>query len=169
MSLCSSTPHWPQAPQTLLCTKVHFKVTNTLQLLHKHSFHPKHTFAGIVRSQIYRYYRLSSSIDDFHSTTSILFKALRRQHYSERFLLLVKERFMRDIASGTLVPACPKPQVTDQILPLVFTFHLGSNSVVSSFIRELRLLDSPDLRGTRILTAYRRNKNVADLVVRNKL
>ena len=161
--------HTPLAPQTLLCTKVHFKVTNTLQLLHKHSFHPKHTFAGIVRSQIYRYYRLSSSIDDFHSTTSILFKALRRQHYSERFLLLVKERFIRDIASGTLVPACPKPQVTDQILPLVFTFHLGSNSVVSSFIRELRLLDSPDLRGTRILTAYRRNKNVADLVVRNKL
>ena len=161
--------HSPLAPQTLLCTKVHFKVTNTLQLLHRHSFHPKHTFAGIVRSQIYRYYRLSSNIEDFHSTTSILFKALRRQHYSARFLLLIKERFMRDIASGTLIGSRPKPHVTAQILPLVTTFHLGSNSVVSCFIRELRQLDSPDLAGTRIVTAYRRNKNIADLVVRNKL
>ena len=76
---------------------------------------------------------------------------------------------MRDIASGILIGPHPKPQVTAQILPLVTTFHLGSNSVVSCFIRELRQLDSPDLAGTRIVTAYRRNKNIAELVVRNKL
>ncbi|XP_024122529.1 uncharacterized protein LOC112143026, partial [Oryzias melastigma] len=35
----------------ILDTKVYFKETDTHALLHKHSYHPKHTFAGLVKSQ----------------------------------------------------------------------------------------------------------------------
>ena len=161
--------HTPQAPSTLLYTKVHFKTTNTLQLLHKHSFHPTHTFAGIVRAQLTRYFRLCTNLSDFHQTVSVLFKALRRQNYSSRFLSTIKQHFMRDLPQRTSSTQLPKPPSTRSILPFVYTWHLGSNFVTSEFLSRLNQLDSPDLRDCRILKAHRRNKNIADLVVRNKL
>ena len=39
----------------ILDTKIYFKPTDTHQLLHKASFHPKHTFKGILKSQIMRF------------------------------------------------------------------------------------------------------------------
>ena len=39
-----------------LDTKTFFKPVDTHQLLHKSSFHPKHTFAGILKSQILRFF-----------------------------------------------------------------------------------------------------------------
>lgn len=38
--------------QKKLLTRVYFKPTDTHALLHKTSYHPKHTFRGIVKSQI---------------------------------------------------------------------------------------------------------------------
>ena len=42
----------------LLDVKVFFKSTDTLQLLHKSSFHPKRTFAGILVSTIIPCYKI---------------------------------------------------------------------------------------------------------------
>ena len=39
-----------------LVTKVYFKPTDTHALLHKASFHPQHTFRGIVKSQLIRFH-----------------------------------------------------------------------------------------------------------------
>ena len=36
-------------------TKVYFKPTDTLELLHKKSHHPNHTFNGLIEAQILRY------------------------------------------------------------------------------------------------------------------
>ena len=41
-------------------TKVYFKPTDTHQLLHKSSFHPSHTFKGILKSQIIRFNKICS-------------------------------------------------------------------------------------------------------------
>jgi hypothetical protein len=47
----------PRTTQTgILETKVFFKPTDTHELLHKWSFHPKHTFKGIVKSQFLRFH-----------------------------------------------------------------------------------------------------------------
>ena len=48
-----------------LKTKVYFKDTDTHQLLHKDSFHPRHTFNGIVKSQLIRFKRISSDKADY--------------------------------------------------------------------------------------------------------
>ena len=40
--------------EAMLQTKVYFKETDTHQLLHKMSFHPKHAFRGILKSQLLR-------------------------------------------------------------------------------------------------------------------
>ena len=55
----------------ILNTKVFFKLTDTHQLLNKSSFRPKHTFAGIIKSQITRFYRICSQITDFETACTV--------------------------------------------------------------------------------------------------
>ena len=83
-----------------LDTKVYFKPTDTHQLLHKASFHPKHTFSGILKSQILRFFRICSQKNDFDNAVSILFKALRKRGYSSRFLRKTKSNILKFINSG---------------------------------------------------------------------
>ena len=59
-----------------LDSKVYFKPTDSHQLLHTNSFHPRHTFPGIVKSQILRYHRNCSDLIEFHKACTLLEKAL---------------------------------------------------------------------------------------------
>lgn len=58
-------------------TKVYFKPTDSHALLHRSSYHPKHTFKGIIKSQIIRFYRISSKNSDLHDSIGTLFRSLR--------------------------------------------------------------------------------------------
>ena len=62
----------------ILDTKVYIKPTDTHKLLHKSSYHPKHTFKGIVQSQIIRFYK-SNNTSDFDNACSILFRTLKHR------------------------------------------------------------------------------------------
>ena len=74
-----------------LDTKVYFKPTDTHELLHKNSFHPKHTFHGIIKSQLIRYFKICSDNESFDTACSTLFHALRlKRNYSRRFLRKIK-------------------------------------------------------------------------------
>lgn len=42
--------------QKRILSKVYFKSTDTHALLHKASYHPKHTFTGIIKSQIIQFF-----------------------------------------------------------------------------------------------------------------
>ena len=55
-----------------LDTKVYFKPTDTLELLHKKSHHPNHTFKGLIKSQILRYVRICNLLFSLRVTTSTL-------------------------------------------------------------------------------------------------
>lgn len=58
-----------------LWTRAHFKPTDTHALLHKLSHHPPHTFQGIVKSQILRFYRIYS-----REAAAILFRKQRKNY-----------------------------------------------------------------------------------------
>lgn len=94
--------------QNKLLTKVYFKSTDTHALLHKSSYHPKHTFKGIIKSQIIRFHRISSLISDFHNTTSILFSSLRHRGYSKRFLRQIKNSTLAALAPIHSLEAPPQ-------------------------------------------------------------
>ena len=80
----------------ILDSKVYFKETDTHELLDHHSFHPKHTFPSIVKSQLLRFMRICNNMVDFHEATKTLFTALReKRHYSNRFLRLLKSQFLK--------------------------------------------------------------------------
>ena len=61
-----------------------FKPTDTHQPLLCKSFHPHHTFKGIVKSQIIRFQRNSSNKENFNEACSVLFSALKPRGYSTR-------------------------------------------------------------------------------------
>ena len=82
-----------------LDSKVYFKTTDTHQLLHKKSFHPKHTFTGILKSQILRFHRICNNVADFDKATKILFESLAKRGYSRRFLRSVKIQTIRNISN----------------------------------------------------------------------
>ena len=84
-------------------TKVYFKPTDTHQLLHKASFHPKHTFRGILKSQIMRFYRICSQTSDFEAACSLVFQALRTRGYSRRSLRYIKSQTISAMKSGEMI------------------------------------------------------------------
>lgn len=92
-----------------LQTKVYFKPTDTYALLHKSSYHPKHTFKGIIKSQLIRYHCISSNIQDFHASTSILFHSLRSRGYSKRFLRSLKNSTLASLAPARSPPHTSSP------------------------------------------------------------
>jgi len=86
----------PEEERQLL-TKVYFKPTDTHELLFKESFHPKHTFKGVLKSQIIRYYKICSRQSDFEEAWQILYKALSKRKYSKRWLRKVKNQTILDL------------------------------------------------------------------------
>ena len=87
------------ATKKRLSTKVYHKPTDTLELLHKASHHPTHTFPGIIKSQIIRYHRLSTEQEDFKASCNQLFKALQPRGYTRRFLNRVKKQTLEHITT----------------------------------------------------------------------
>lgn len=69
-----------------LATKAFFKETDRHTLLHKCSFHPRHTFRGIIKEQLIRFHRICTYPHDVEEATHILFTAIYPRGYSKRFL-----------------------------------------------------------------------------------
>lgn len=80
-----------------LDTKVYFKPTDSHQLLHKNSFHPKHTFKAIIKSQIIRFHRICNNKSDFEEACTTMFKALKPRGYSCRFLRYIKSQTLKEL------------------------------------------------------------------------
>lgn len=100
--------------------KVYFKPTDTQALLHKGSFHPVHTFTGILKSQLLRFKRICMREDDFKEATNTLFQALRKRGYSRSFLRRGFKVFREDKSIGT--------KQDMEIIALITTFSTVSKS-----------------------------------------
>lgn len=81
--------------QGQLDTKVYFKPTDTHELLHKLSYHPKHTFKGILKSQIIRFHRICNNASDFEHACTTLFRVLKTRGYSKRLLRSIKSKTLK--------------------------------------------------------------------------
>lgn len=140
--------------------KVYFKKTDTHALLYRTSFHPRHTFRGLIKSQLLRFDRICTQRQDFWEAVKILFGTLRQRGYSRSFL----RHCLRGFRS-------PREQNNKEIIPFITTF----SSVASKLNYTIKynfesLIGSQDiLPNHRIISAYRKNKNLGDFLVRAKL
>ena len=84
----------PKKNNTLL-TKVYFKLSDIHQMMHKHSFHTKHTFKGLLKSQIMRFCLICSNEKDVDQALGILFQALCKINYSKGWMCGIKSKTVR--------------------------------------------------------------------------
>ncbi|XP_041797348.1 uncharacterized protein LOC121609712 [Chelmon rostratus] len=163
-----------------LLTRVYFKPTDTHALLHKTSYHPKHTFKGIVKSQIIRFHRISSSPEDLENAISTLFTSLRRRGYSRRFLRSIKSSTLASLRTETGVinrnnslqngdsPLQDGDSCAGAIVPLITTFsnrYTGLHNTLKNNFQRF-LTDHPILKEYRVISALRKNKNLRDALVK---
>lgn len=140
-------------------TKVFFKKTDTHALLYKTSFHPRHTYKGLVKSQLLRFHRICSNARDFREAVEILFTSLRKRGYSRTFLRYCLKNFN-----------IRKERDEKHIIPLITRFcstTLKINKQIKLNFAESNLANL--IPNHKIIIAYKRNKNLQDFLVQAKL
>lgn len=145
----------------ILDTKVYFKPTDTHALLHKNSYHPKHTYEGIVKSQLLRFHRICNRKEDFEEATKTLFAALTSRGYSRSFLRKILKKY------HTRRPETKKTP----LLPIIMDF----SQATTNFMRRIKNNFNQETENTQVLqnhkliSAYRRRKNLQDYLVQAKI
>lgn len=144
----------------ILDIKVFFKPTDTHALLFKSSFHPKHTFAGLIKSQLLRFHRICTQEADFKEATKTLFSALANRGYCRSFLRKCFKSFL-----------VTKPIDVSPLLPFVTTFSPSSIKLVKVIKDNFQKLtqETKILGDYRIIGAFRRNKNLRDFLIKAKI
>lgn len=145
---------------TKLDIKVFFKETDTHALLFKSSFHPRHTYAGIVKSQLLRFDRICTRSEDFMTATRLLFSALSRRGYGRSFLRKCLKTFR-----------ISRPASGSTLLPIVINYSKSTVNLIRQIKQNFNsaLENSNLLQSYRPIAAFRRHKNLKDLLVRAKL
>lgn len=143
-----------------LDVKVFFKETDTHALLFRKSFHPRHTFKGIIKSQLLRFYRICTQRHNFWEAVRILFGALRKRGYTRSFLKQCLHTFRE------------KKQIQrNSVIPLVTKFSSMSLKLNHTLKDNFQMLvgNTGILDGHQVISAYRKNRNLKDILVRAKL
>ena len=142
-------------------SRIYFKETDTHSLLYKTSYHPTHTYRGLVKSQLLRFHRICSDRDEFYKATKTLFSVLRTRGYSRSFLRYTLKHYLEK-----------KPtQGIRKIIPMVATYSNNTvqlNRLLKANFKKF-LLNTDILQQHTVIAAYRRNKNLKDFLVKSKL
>lgn len=140
--------------------KVFFKKTDTHALLYKSSFHPRHTYRGIVKAQLLRFHRICTRQEDFQEAVKELFVALRKRGYSRQFLRQCLRSFLDR-----------KEALEGDRIPLITTYSLFNVQIHKKLKENFNslMVNTGVLPNRTVISAYRRNKNLKDYLVRARL
>lgn len=98
-----------------LDTKVYLKTTDTHVLLYMTSHHPKHTYAGVIKSQLLHFHKICSRRDDFNMAVKVLYMALTTRGYSRSFLRNAIKDFQ-----------ITSPAIDSPLLPTAMDFSISA-------------------------------------------
>lgn len=140
--------------------KVFFKETDTHALLHKRSFHPRHTYSGLVKSQLLRFSRICTQERDFREATRILFGALKQRGYSRSFLRKILKSYL---TKGT--------QTEGTVVPFVLTYSSAAVKLTRGVRSNFQNLlgQTQIFKNHKVIAAFRKNKNLHDYLIRAKV
>ena len=159
--------HYDSEGRCTLQTKVYFKPTDTHQLLHRTSFHPTHTFDSIINCQFIRFKRISSCVQDFQQACSILIEVLTTRGYSLSKLLRMKRKIWHNYITDPSVNHTTDSQTTKKdIIPVITYYDLHHSRINRKWSTILR--DNPILRDTRIISAYKKHRNLRNILVKGR-
>lgn len=149
-----------------LQTKVHFKPTDTHQLLDVTLFHPPHTCKGVLKSQLIRLARISSFVEDYSKSCDILYASLSIRGYSSRYFRTLKAHIWRSwhhrIGCGWAPDRRRSP-----FLPMVLPYSPFSSRLARGWKAIVRR--NTKFNGVRLITAFTNHKNLRNHLSRSKL
>lgn len=146
---------------SIINTQVFFKPTDTHQLLHASSFHPRHTTKGILKSQLIRFKRISTSYADYSNSCEILYNVLRHRGYSRTYYRDLKYSvWYTDFSARKSTPKA------DSIWPIVNYYDTMGNALGIVMRRTIQHL--PCARNVRLISAHRRHRNLKDILTRSR-
>lgn len=166
--LDTTTFKGPQFLQTgRLDLRVFVKPTDTHALLHRRSFHPTHTFRGILKSQILRFRRICTRTTDYHKSVRRLFLALRRRGYSWSLMRRTKHNTSNDNPIGVKESS----QQNKPPIPIVTTYSTYTKRATRKLKQNFnRILGQSTLfQQYRLISAFKKNPNLKDILVRTTL
>ena len=153
--------------KTKLHTKVFFKETDSHQLLHTSSFHPKHTRAGVLKSQLIRFKRISSTFEDYSEACLILFNSLQKRGYSKSRLRKMKREIWQ-AQNKSLKKSTPSENDTaDSMIPLILQYNQFGNKFMHLWKNIIR--DNNLFKESKLVAAYSKNKNLSNYLVRARI
>lgn len=138
-------------------TKVFFKPTDTHVLLFKSSHHPKHTFLGIIKSQLLWFHRICSRQEDSREATKVLFWALSKRWYSRSTLQRAYKTYL-----------VSRPKITTAMLfPVIMDYSTSTLKFMRIIKRQFTAAQQQlqDLQEHKIIAAFRKGKTLRDLLV----
>lgn len=149
-----------------LHTKVFFKHTDTHQLLHGKSAHPRHTIQGILKSQLIRFKRICNNFLDYSEACTELYEVLRHRGYSRTLYRTLRHAVWRsDYSTNKQV------QNTDmentKVWPLI-NYYDPLSVKIAKQTRE-QVLTVPVVKRFRPINAYKIHNNLKKHLVHSRL
>jgi hypothetical protein len=154
----------------VLKTKVYFKPTDTHQLLHKTSNHPRHTTLGILKAQFIRFKRISSYKSDYDQASHTLMDVLKTRGYPLRLMRSVKRNIWHNYDTSLKRKPTHKPTFgptnKPQLLPVITYFDRISHHLNHSWRQIIGKNPHFKLPKFRSISSLKKHKNLRHHLVR---
>jgi hypothetical protein len=152
-------------PTCSLASSVYFKSTDTHQLLHGKSQHPRHTITGILKSQLIRFKRLSNTKLEFDYAAATLFQVLSKRAYSRTLYRRLKSLvWSSDKYKLTNVRSTNVDKPT-RVFPIINYYDKASVNIMRATREAIKELDS--LTHAKIVQAYKKHTNLANILTKS--
>ena len=158
-----------------LLVELYTKPTDTHNYLHFNSFHPSHTKRGGPYGQFLRVRRNCTLLSDYDKHSLYLKEKYLQRGYPISLIEGSRIRARSQDRSALLSPnrINPKTTKTDNVLPLVLTYHPSNHLVKKIIMDNWGILKySPlcrDALPEKPLFATRRNTNLKDILIKSRL
>jgi len=145
-----------------IATKIYVKPTDTQNLLHASSFHPPHTTKGILKSQLIRYKRISSSYEDYLQSAKTLFKNLKHRGYTFTQMWKQFKYVWYDYIDNT-----NNNNNKTNIFPIIINYDSVGRALSKTY-RDI-LSNTPLFNNHKLIVAYKNHNNIRKLLINSKI
>lgn len=146
-----------------IATKIYIKPTDTQNLLHTSSFHPPHTTKGILKSQLIRYKRISSSYEDYLQSAKSLFHTLKTRGYTLTRMWKQFKYVWYDYTDNSN----KDNNKTSNVFPIIINFDSVGRKLGEVY-RDI-LSNTSTFNNHKLILAYKNHRNIHRLLINSKI
>lgn len=150
--------------RAFLKTRVYFKSTDTHQLLHGRSLHPKHTCRGVLKSQLIRFKRICSTRSEFDHASFTLFRVLKNRGYSRSLFRRLKREVW--LSNCSYVFSRKHDKRAYKLWPIINFFDPIGLKIMQRTRKRISALNIS--HAFKVVSAFKIHGNLAKLLTRSR-